>query len=93
MKKIIRLTERQLKYIIDNMSENVESYPIPKFSGYKGWKEDLYKVIQKEANLTRKEIAVNDEELKEYYEKGYSPSHVYHEIWRGDAGNFWALPI
>ena len=40
------------------------------------------------ADLTADEIAINDDEIKGYYNKGKTPSEVYFDIWQQDAGNF-----
>jgi len=56
-------------------------------------KKELYKLVMDKANLTPDEIAINDDEIKEYYNKGKTPSEVYFDIWQQDAGNFWNIPL
>ena len=54
------------------------------------WKEELYNLVMvmDKADLTADEIAINDDEIKGYYNKGKTPSEVYFDIWQQDAGNF-----
>lgn len=60
---------------------------------YGSWKKELINIIKKDANLDDNEIAVNEEEIKKYYNEGKSPKEVYYNIWQRDAGNFWGIPL
>ena len=63
------------------------------FIDYGSWKKELINIIKKDANLDDNEIAVNEEEIKKYYNEGKSPKEVYYNIWQRDAGNFWGIPL
>ena len=57
------------------------------------WKTELYDLVMDKADLTANEIAINDDEIEEYYNEGKTPSEVYFDIWQQDAGNFWKIPL
>ena len=60
--------------------------------GFEQWKQALYNIVMKNANLEADEIAIDDEEIKKYYQKGKTPKEVYFDIWLQDAGNFFNIP-
>jgi len=61
--------------------------------GFQQWKEELYNLVMKEANMEKDEISIDDKEIQEYYNEGKTPSEVYFDIWQQDAGNFFNIPL
>lgn len=47
-------------------------------------------ILADNTDMTAGEIALTESDLQEYFNAGISPETVYHEIWQGDAGNYWA---
>ena len=60
-------------------------------NNFEQWKEELYNLVMKEADMERYELAINEKEIQEYYNEGKTPSEVYFDIWQQDAGNFWGI--
>ena len=61
--------------------------------GFKQWKQALYNIVMEKADLEASEIAIDDEEIKQYYQQGKTPEEVYFNIWQQDAGNFYNVPF
>jgi hypothetical protein len=59
--------------------------------GFEQWKQALYKIVMEKAKLEADEIAIDDAEIKQYYQKGKTPEEVYFDIWQQDAGNFFSI--
>ena len=60
-------------------------------STYTTWIVYLIAEICESEKLIPHEIAINEEEVKEYYNNGLTPSMVFNHIWQQDAGNFYAM--
>jgi hypothetical protein len=60
--------------------------------GFEQWKQTLYNIVMKNANLEADEIAIDDTEIKKYYQEDKTPKEVYFDIWLQDAGNFRNIP-
>lgn len=60
--------------------------------GFEQWKQALYNIVMEKADLEANEIAIDDEEIKQYYQQGKTPEEVYFDIWQQDAGNFYNVP-
>ena len=60
--------------------------------GFEQWKQALYNIVMKNANLEADEIAIDNAEIKKYYQEGKTPKEVYFDIWLQDAGNFRNIP-
>lgn len=58
-------------------------------SDYKRWRHQLVRIICKDSECQPSEVAMNEEEIREYYVAGISPKNVYEEQWQKDAGNFY----
>ena len=61
--------------------------------GFKQWKQALYNIVMEKAVLEASESAIDDEEIKQYYQQGKTPEEVYFNIWQQDAGNFYNVPF
>lgn len=86
-KKWIRqnLSEQTLRSLIRNIiKEELDG-------GFNKWREDLYNLIMKKARLKRHELAIDDEEIKKYYDEKLTPEEVYNNKWLEDAGNFYRI--
>jgi hypothetical protein len=58
---------------------------------FNSWKEKLYGIVMNDANLDREDIAIDELEIKKYWEEGKTPEEVYYDVWLQDAGNFRAI--
>lgn len=52
------------------------------------WKNKLYSIIMSDTGLDKEDIAVDEFEIKKYWEEGKTPEEVYNNIWSKDAGNY-----
>ena len=52
------------------------------------WKNKLYSIIMSDTGLHKEDIAVDEFEIKKYWEEGKTPEEVYNNIWSKDAGNY-----
>lgn len=58
---------------------------------YTQWLITLVTIIFECANIEPCDLAINEEEVKCYYNDGISPYKVYNKIWMEDAGHFYAI--
>lgn len=79
--KLKTALKAEIRNLLKEAQNNVEmSFP--------KWKEALVSLIMNKANLEKEEIAINNQEIKKYFDEGKTPKQVYFDIWLQDAGNF-----
>ena len=81
--------ESLVREVLDEMYDGRDN--LDEDGGFEQWKQALYKIVMEKAKLEADEIAIDDAEIKQYYQKGKTPEEVYFDIWQQDAGNFFSI--
>ncbi len=56
------------------------------------WTEELISIVLKDnSELSRDQLAFDEESLSGFYNKGLTPKQVYFDEWEGDAGNYYKI--